>query len=92
MTAQKKKTKGTGRGSAGKEYPPDVLRQLASSLSGDGDLPRGILVRGDEPYFRFAAVDLLRAAARRRGAESREPVGVRLLNGPRLPMIPEMTP
>jgi DNA polymerase III delta subunit len=69
MTAQKKKTKGTGRGSAGKEYPPDVLRQLASSLSGDGELPRGILVRGDEPYFRFAAVDLLRAAARRRGAE-----------------------
>jgi DNA polymerase III delta subunit len=69
MAARKKTTKKKSRGgSGGKEYPPDVLGSLARSLAA-GPAPAGVLVRGDEPYFRFQAVELLRAAARERGAE-----------------------
>ncbi|MDP6519858.1 MAG: hypothetical protein QF599_09595 [Planctomycetota bacterium] len=69
MAARKKTTKKKARrSSATKEYPPDVLRGLARSLD-SAPAPRGVLVRGDEPYFRFQAVELLRAAARKRGAE-----------------------
>ena len=48
--------------------PPELMRELASALSG-GELPRGVVLRGEERYFREKAVDLLRAKAVESGFE-----------------------
>lgn len=49
--------------------PPVQLAQLERSLAGDAPLSRGYLVRGEERWFRDAAVSSLVAAAERRGLE-----------------------
>jgi DNA polymerase III delta subunit len=48
--------------------PTESLAALASALEKDG-LARGYVFRGDERYFRERAIDLVRAAAERRGDE-----------------------
>ena len=49
--------------------PPVQVSQLERSLAGDAPLERGYLVRGEERWFRDAAVSILVAAAERRGLE-----------------------
>lgn len=49
--------------------PPVQIAQLDRSLAGDAPLARGYLVRGEERWFREAAVSSLVAAAERRGLE-----------------------
>ncbi|MFN0007760.1 MAG: DNA polymerase III subunit delta [Planctomycetota bacterium] len=49
--------------------PPVQLAQLERALAGDAPLARGYLVRGEERWFRDAAVSSLVAAAERRGLE-----------------------
>ena len=57
-------------GSKAKEpAPPAQIAQLERALAGDAPLARGYLVRGDERFFRDAAVAILVAAAGRRGLE-----------------------
>jgi len=49
--------------------PPVQIAQLERSLAGDAPLARGYLVRGEERWFKDAAVSILVAAAERRGLE-----------------------
>jgi DNA polymerase III delta subunit len=49
--------------------PPAQIAELERSLSGASPLARGYLVRGDERWFREAALSLLVEAAKRRGLE-----------------------
>jgi len=48
--------------------PPEQLAALARQLA-EGPLPRAVLLRGEERYFRNQALDLLAAAARARQLE-----------------------
>jgi DNA polymerase III delta subunit len=50
--------------------PPSQLRALAASVSGAKPLARGYVVRGEERYFREAAIRILIDAARARGFEA----------------------
>ena len=49
--------------------PPVQLANLARALAGDAPLARGYLVRGEERWFREAAIAEIAAAAARRGLE-----------------------
>jgi DNA polymerase III delta subunit len=49
--------------------PPAQIAELERSLLGASPLARGYLVRGDERWFREAALSLLVEAAKRRGLE-----------------------
>jgi len=54
---------------AAEPAPPAQIQELERALSGDAALARGYLVRGEERWFREAAIALLVEAARRRGLE-----------------------
>lgn len=49
--------------------PQTQLRELAARLAGARELPRAILIRGSEPWFRTRALDLVVARARELGHE-----------------------
>jgi DNA polymerase III delta subunit len=49
--------------------PPTQLRELAARLAGASELPRAVLVRGNETWFRMRAVDLVTARAKELGHE-----------------------
>ncbi len=48
--------------------PPQLMREFVARLASDG-LPRGVVLRGEERYFREKAVDRLRAKAVESGFE-----------------------
>ncbi|MCC6408756.1 MAG: hypothetical protein IT453_16460 [Planctomycetes bacterium] len=49
--------------------PPTQLRELAARLAGSKELPRAVLIRGNENYFRSRALDLVVARAKELGHE-----------------------
>lgn len=61
--------KGASKPKEREPAPPVQLAQLERELAGESPLARGYLVRGEERWFRDAAVQSLVAAAERRGLE-----------------------